>query len=105
MPQAKPSLDYNPMLKPWIRPQPTEDGGKGQIERPGEVVNIVWQTRSASPTEYENQLGDALVACFAGGVTEIGPLVAGLNTMGVLAPNGLPWTEESFEREMARLGG
>jgi hypothetical protein len=105
MPDTRPSLDYNPMLKPWMRPRPHESGGKGEIERPREVVNVTWQTRPAPPTEYENQLGDALVACFSGGVTELGELVARLNTMGVLAPDGVPWTEDRFEREIARLGG
>jgi hypothetical protein len=99
------ALNYNPMLKPWIRPRPHEDGGKGHIERPNEVENIVWQTRPAPPTEYENQLGDALVTCFGEGITELPDLVARLNAMGVLAPDGSSWTEASFEREMARLGG
>lgn len=98
-------MDFNPFLKPWIKPQPNRAGGKGTIERPGQVENIVWQTRAAPPTEYENALGDALVSCFDEGVAELGPLVARLNAMGVFGPDGRPWTEESFEREMARLGG
>ena len=31
-------------------------------------------------------------------------LVTGLNTMGVAAPDGSPWTETSFADEMTRLG-
>ena len=98
-------MDHNPLLKPWSRPKPEDAAGKGWIERPNEVVNLIWQTRPASPSEYENKLGDALVACFGAGIEEVGALVARLNEMGVMAPDGTPWTTASFEREMARLGG
>lgn len=98
-------MTHNPLLKPWIRPRPDDAAGKGSIERPDAVVNIVWQTRAAPPSEYENRLGDALVECFAAGIEELGALVARLNELGVQAPDGTPWTAASFEREMARLGG
>jgi hypothetical protein len=98
-------MDHNPLLKPWTRPRPDAAAGKGWIEYPDAVVNVEWQTRAAPPSEYETQLGDALVACFAGGIDEAGALVARLNEMGVLAPDGARWTVTSFEREMARLGG
>jgi hypothetical protein len=98
-------MDHNPLLKPWVRPRPDDAAGKGTIERPGDVVNIVWQTRAAPPSEYENRLGDALVECFAAGIEAVEPLVARLNEMGVQAPDGARWTVASFEREMARLGG
>ena len=97
--------DHNPLLKPWIRPKPEDSAGKGWIERPDQVANLAWQTRPAPPSEYENKLGDALVACFGSGIEELSALVARLNEMGVLSPVGTPWTVESFEREMARLGG
>ena len=98
-------MDHNPHLKPWIRPTPEDAAGKGALERPDAVVNIVWQTRPAPPSEYENRLGDALVECFGAGIEELDALVARLNAMGVQAPDGTPWTAASFEREMARLGG
>lgn len=98
-------MNYNPHLKPWLRPAPNEVGGKGRVERPDAAENIVWQTRWAPPTEYENRLGDALEVCFGEGIEELDGLVARLNEMGVLAPDGSPWTSASFEREMARLGG
>lgn len=97
--------DHNPFLKPWENAQPTDLAGKGTIETAGEVRNIVWQTRAAPPGDYENALGDALVACFDDGVTELDALVDRLNAMGVRAPGGAPWTPESFQAEMARLGG
>jgi hypothetical protein len=31
-------------------------------------------------------------------------VVAGLNAQGLRGPGGLPWTVESFETELARLG-
>jgi len=96
--------DYNPKLKPWQKPAPNKVAGEGQIEKPDQVENIVWQTRAAPPTDYENQLGDALVAAFDGGIEDIEPLVTKLNELGVRAPDGRNWTVESFEAEMARLG-
>jgi hypothetical protein len=98
-------MTHNPLLKPWIRPKPDDAAGKGSIERPDAVANIVWQTRAAPPSEYENRLADALVECFAAGIEEPGALVARLNEIGVQAPDGTAWTAASFEREMARLGG
>ena len=98
-------MDHNPLLKPWIRPKPEDAAGKGWIERPAGVANVVWQTRAAPPSEFENRLGDALVACFAAGVDQLDALVARLNEMGVRAPDGTRWTAATFEREMARLGG
>lgn len=104
-PMTDGAMDHNPFLKPWRRPQPSEIAGKGSIEVPDTVENLTWQTRPAPPTEYENRLGDALEACFEEGIEALGPLVERLNEMGVYAPDGSPWTETSFEREMQRLGG
>lgn len=96
-------MDYNPHLKPWRKPQPNNAAGKGVIERPGQAENVVWQTRPAPPTDYEQALADALVASFEEGVEELAPLVDLLNARGVRAPDGRPWTVESFEREIERL--
>ena len=98
-------MDYNPLLKPWARPKPEESAGVGAIEQPDKVVNYIWQTRAAPPTAYENRLGDALVECFGAGIAEVDALVARLNAMGILAPDGAPWTVARFELELARLGG
>jgi hypothetical protein len=97
-------MDHNPFLKPWRRPQPNQEGGKGFIERPGQTGNIVWQTRPAPPGGYENLLADSLISCFEEGIEELEPLVARLNEKGVRAPDGSPWTVESFGQEMKRLG-
>ena len=91
------------MLRPAARS--SDAGGKGTVERPDAVVNFVWQTRAAPPSAYEKRLGDALVECFAGGIEDLDALIARLNELGVVAPDGTRWTAASFEREMARLGG
>ncbi len=62
------------------------------------------QFRTAPPTDYENALGDALEAAFADGIDALEPLVARLNEAGVHAPDGAPWTPETFETEIKRLG-
>lgn len=97
-------MDHNPYLKPWQQPKPNQVAGKGEIERPDRIRNIVWQTRSAPPTEFENQLGDALERVFDSGAVELADVVAGLNKLGFLASDGQPWTEASFQAEMKRLG-
>jgi hypothetical protein len=97
-------MDHNPHLKPWIRPKPEDAANKGTVERPDAVVNLMWQTRPAPPSEYENRLADALVECFGAGVEQLDALVARLNEMGVQSSDGTKWTAASFEREMARLG-
>jgi hypothetical protein len=35
------NLDHNPELKPWQSPAPNNVAGKGQIEEPGQMKNIV----------------------------------------------------------------
>jgi len=96
-------MDCNPYLKPWIQPHPNRRAGKGEIERPGKVENIRWQTRSTPPTEYENQLGDALETVFASGAATLPEVVARLNETGFRTGDGRTWTEENFQEEMRRL--
>ncbi len=97
-------MDHNPHLKPWKSPTPNNTAGKGTIEIPGQVDNIVWQTRPRPATDYENQLGDALVALFDSGVEDLDGIVNGLNKKGMLRTDGRPWDEASFEAEIKRLG-
>ncbi|KJK23361.1 hypothetical protein UB46_16910 [Burkholderiaceae bacterium 16] len=98
------NLAYNPNLAPWERPAPNNVAGKGHIEQPGKVANIVWQTRAAAPTAYEDALGDALEAAFEGGAKSPADIVRAFNDAGLLGADGLAWTEERFLAEMRRLG-
>lgn len=68
------------------------------------LYNETHQTRSAPPTAYESLLGDSIERAFAQGIHELDALVAYLNTAGPSGPDGQPWTAESYQREMARLG-
>ena len=96
-------MDHNPYLDPQRRPESAFGPAKGGIDTPGEVPNIVWQTRSATPTPFENQLGDALEKVFLSGAVSLTEVVAKLDELGMAAPDGSPWTEESFQNEMNRL--
>ena len=97
-------MDHNPHLKSWSLPEPKQVAGKGQIEKPCEVENIIHQTRPAPPTEYENQLGDALTKIFDNDIDQLPGVIVKLNEMGVQAPNGAAWTQDSFKAEIKRLG-
>lgn len=68
------------------------------------LYNETHQTRSAAPTAYESLLGDALERAFGQGIHELDALVAYLNRSGPSAPNGQPWTADSYASEIARLG-
>ena len=97
-------MDHNPHLKSWAVPAPNKVAGKGRIEIPDDAENIVWQTRAAAPSDYENALGDAIETAFGEGHYELEPLVARINELGVRTPDGALWTQDSFTAEMARLG-
>ena len=72
-----------------------------RIEKPDEIENVVWQTRAAEPTEYENRLGDALEQVFATGAEDLAAVIRALNDLRCLAPDGKPWTEETFKAWMS----
>jgi hypothetical protein len=97
-------MNFNPYLKPWQAAQPNNVAGKGQIEVPGQVPNIVWQNRAALPTDYENAFGDALEKVFAGGAESLEQVVTDLNALSFRTAAGDEWTTATFEAEMARLG-
>lgn len=97
-------MNYNPHLKPWLAAQPNNVAGKGQIEVPGQLPNIIWQNRATEPSAYENALGDVLEKVFADGAVTLDQVVAGLNAQAFRTAEGGPWTTASFEAEMARLG-
>jgi hypothetical protein len=98
------NLDHNPHLRPWLTPTPNNVAGKGKIEVPGQMRNIVWQNRAAAPTDYENALGDALEAVFEQGAQTAEQVAEGLNGIGFRTPDGDAWTAAVFEAEIARLG-
>ena len=87
-------MDFNPYLK---HAPAGNEAAKGSIEKVDPARNLIWQTRAAPPTEYENRLGDALEQAFASGTHELDALVAKLNELGSRAPDGAAWTEASFQ--------
>jgi hypothetical protein len=97
--------DHNPLLKEFLSKARGTEPEKGRIERVDEAQNIEWQTRPAPPSDYENALGDALVACFEEGINDLAPLVKRLNDLAIKTPDGDAWTEENFQTVLARLGG
>ncbi|MYY06253.1 MULTISPECIES: recombinase-like helix-turn-helix domain-containing protein [unclassified Streptomyces] len=62
------------------------------------------QARTAEPTPYEKKLAAVIEEVFGGGAHDLPGLVAGLNARDVPAPDGSPWTEDTFRTEMRRLG-
>ena len=97
-------MDYNPNLKHRQLPEANKGASKGNIEHPGQAINIVHQTRATSPTDYENELGQALEKIFSDDVIELENIIRCLNEMGVQTHSDAAWTEESFRSEMKRLG-
>jgi hypothetical protein len=87
-------MDFNRYLRPTAR---TGEAAKGSIEKVDPTQNLIWQTRAAPPTEYENRLGDLLEQVFASGIDELAALVAKLNELGSRAPDGTAWTEASLQ--------
>lgn len=71
---------------------------------PDDRYLVVHQTRSHEPTPYEGKLAATLEDVFTHVGHELPDVVAGLNARQVPAPDGQPWTEESFRTEMHRLG-
>ncbi len=71
---------------------------------PQKLYNETHQTRSAEPTTYESLLGDSIERAYAQGIHDLPGLVAYLNQAGPAGPNGQPWTDETYQKEMARLG-
>ncbi len=96
------TLNYNPYLREGA-PRREQRVGNGVIDVPGRVENIVWQTRTRPPTEYENRLGDALEQVFEAGAVALEDVVAKLNDMGVRTEDGRRWTAEVFGLEIERF--
>ena len=70
---------------------------RGRVEKPGEAVNVEWQTRSRPPTEYENLVGNALEQAFDSGAEQLSQVRERFEKIGFKDPQGKPWTEESLQ--------
>lgn len=97
-------LTYNPYLRGWEKPTPNNTAGKGYIEKPDDAVNIIWQTRSATPSEAENALADGLEQVLGDGAETLAQIAAGLNALHLAAPGNDVWNEASLAAELHRLG-
>ena len=97
-------MDHNPNLSPWTWPVSLDPAGQKTLDKPADTGNMIWQNRPASPTDYENALGDALEVVFESGAVELAEVIAKLNELGITSPQNTAWTEESFTSEMKKLG-
>ncbi len=88
-------MDHNPFLRRATA------RARGTVEQRD---NIEWQNRAEPPSPFEERVGDALEEIFAMGIDELSAVVRELNSAAVRDRDGNPWTEESFQAEMKRLG-
>lgn len=64
----------------------------------------IHQSRTSEPSPYAYQLAATLEEVFAHEGHQLADVVHGLNARKVHAPDGQPWTEQSFRAEIHRLG-
>ena len=67
------------------------------MEKPGQAVNVAWQTRAAPPTDFENRVGDALEQAFAQGAESLQEVLAAFAKIDLKDERGQPWTEASLQ--------
>ena len=96
-------MKYNANLKDRQQAG-AQEAGKGKIEVPSNIENVAWQTRGEAPSDYEAQLADALENIFGRDIAALPEIVAALNECKVFTLDGTPWTEDSFQTEIKRLG-
>ncbi len=96
--------DFNPYLEAYRNARPNKVGGGGQIFAGADRDLIVWQTRPAVPSEYEQTLADALEQIFSQRIFDLAEVVAALNREGLRTPAGEAWTERNFEQTFQELG-
>jgi hypothetical protein len=96
--------DFNPYLEAYRNARPNKVGGGGQIFAGADRDLIVWQTRPAVPSEYEQTLTDALEQIFSEKIYDLPEVVAALNREGIRTPAGEAWTERNFEQTFQQLG-
>jgi len=76
----------------------------GSYEKYDTIDNVVQQTRSAPPGEFETQLAQHMEAAFIDGASSLDALVAYLNDNGLAAPDGQPWQEASLLAYLQQQG-
>ena len=96
--------DFNPYLEAYQNAHPNKVAGAGQIFAGADRDLIVWQTRPAVPSEYEQTLTDALEQIFSQKIYDLPEIVTALNREGILTPAGEIWTERNFEQTFQQLG-
>lgn len=90
-------LNYNPALPESRQFTPPAEGGNGNIHKPGDYHNLIWQTRSRVPENWELQLIATLETLFEQGAESLSQLVNGLNALKMHDQQGEPWSEASFQ--------
>ncbi|BBS80727.1 hypothetical protein WP7S17E08_06880 [Klebsiella quasipneumoniae] len=99
------SLDFNPALPESRQFTPPAEGGNGNIHKPGDYHNLIWQTRSRVPENWELQLIATLETLFEQGAESLGELVNGLNGVRMHDQQGEPWSESSFQAFLQVMWG
>jgi hypothetical protein len=96
--------DFNPYLEAYLNRRPSSAAGAGRLFAAADRDLIVWQTRPAVPSEYEQTLAAALEQIFSQRIYELPEIVAALNREGVPTPTGEAWSERGFEETFRELG-
>lgn len=89
--------DFNPALPESRQFTPPSEGGNGAIHKPGSYENLIWQTRSRVPENWELNLIAALETLFEQGIDTLPELVNGLNAARMHDQQGEPWSDSSFQ--------
>ncbi len=95
---------YNPALPEKSEFSPPAEGGNGIIHKPGDYQNLIWQTRSRQPENWELMLIATLEELFEQGAETLSELVVGLNAAKMYNQLGKPWSENSF-RSFLQVNG
>lgn len=96
--------DCNPFLAAFAERRRSEAAGRGQIFGGPDRELIVWQTRTAPPTDFELTLAAALEQIFTQKIYALPDIVAALNRDGVRTREGAAWTENNFVATFRELG-
>jgi hypothetical protein len=91
---------------PWLAPDRHRDtkGDQRSIEPAAGGANIVFQTRGAALSPFEDRLADALMAVFDDGATELEQVATGLNAREAYDADHQPWTADSLAACLHTLG-